>query len=293
MSARSFPTDDVLSRLPVELIEMILIELDLASIHNLNRSSRTVASVLREERTARRIIEKAIRSTYPKEIQILIRKFALLRWTFLEWDTRAVNDTDAFIARFIRTDDGYLYLPHGVPLLALIDTLAAAATIRYLSFDVLNKMIDRCKALELFRISNPGEAYTLPPWFNHPFPPTGTNFPRPFGIPYQQLYTGPISATEEMRATRVLWQIFLIWELRVGVSGTRWSPQEKDRLNGLSSEEIWILPRGANMEQIKAMTAELYPCLPTDAERYRAVKRLAYDAQWICRGDLPLFRTVL
>lgn len=154
--AESLLVGDIFALLPGPVLEMIAVQLDLSSLHNLYRYSPTIACLLHEDGTARRTIEKILHLTLPKHTQeALIRKFAFLRWAFLDWNTRAVKDLNTFIAQFIKSDEEYFSFPREIPLSILFDTLVAAATIRYLTFDILHKMIDCCKKLELCRMENP------------------------------------------------------------------------------------------------------------------------------------------
>ncbi|KAJ5718518.1 hypothetical protein N7488_004164 [Penicillium malachiteum] len=102
---QSVPFDDSFALLPGPILDMILPQLDLASLHNLSRSYYLVFSFLHEKGSARRILETIINLSLPKALQLLARKFAFLRWAFREWSTRAVENISDFISEFIKCDE--------------------------------------------------------------------------------------------------------------------------------------------------------------------------------------------
>ncbi|KAJ6024024.1 hypothetical protein N7540_004821 [Penicillium herquei] len=288
---------DSFALLPGPILEMILAQLDLPSLHNLSRSSYLVFSFLHEEGSARRIIETIINLTLPASVQLLARKFAFLRWAFREWNTRPVQNLSVFIAKFIKNDkedEEYSSLPPEMPLSIMFDVMAAAATIRYLAFDILHRMIDRCKKLEFYRLENPKKRYIRnPARVGNPEKLVYAPVPKPPRVRYQQGEMSPVSADEESRATCALWEIFLIWELRSGVGDTLWTPEERDQLSRLPFEKIWgHVFYNYYMEPNRTMASELFPSLPTEVQRYRAAKALAHNAGWHYQGDFPPFRLI-
>ncbi|KAJ5899086.1 hypothetical protein N7495_003830 [Penicillium taxi] len=78
---------DIFSLLPGPVLEITITQLDLASLHNLYRSSSTIFSLLHDDdgRTARKTIEMIVQLRVPDETQIVIRKFAFLRWAFASY----------------------------------------------------------------------------------------------------------------------------------------------------------------------------------------------------------------
>ncbi|KAJ5714585.1 uncharacterized protein N7483_011766 [Penicillium malachiteum] len=286
---------DSFGLLPGPILEMILVQLDLPSLHNLSRSSYLVFSFLHEEGTARRIIDTIIHLTLPTSVQLLARKFAFLRWAFREWDTRAVGNIAVFIAEFIKCDEEkYSSLPPEMPLSIMFDVLAAAATIRYLVFHILHKMIDRCKKLEFSRLENPKKRYIQNPIrVANPDNLVYAPVPKPPRVRYQQGEMGSVSASEEKIATRALWEIFLIWELRSGVGNTRWTSEERDLFDSVPFEKIWGHSLfNDEMEPNRTMASELFPSLQTVTQRYRAAKSLAHNAGWHYEGDFPPFSLI-
>lgn len=67
---------DAVSILPDPVLEMVLVQVDdLASLYSIYRSSPAVFYLLREDGTARRIIQRIMELSVPKQTQVLIRKF--------------------------------------------------------------------------------------------------------------------------------------------------------------------------------------------------------------------------
>ncbi|KAJ5902723.1 hypothetical protein N7495_003251 [Penicillium taxi] len=290
----------IFSRLPGSILEAILIQLDLSSLHNLYRSSSTIFPLLHDRGIARRNIEIILQLRVPNEAQIAIRKFDFLRWAFLQWDTRSFPDVNCFIQEFIEQDKDIRYksIPYEMPLSVLFDVLSTAATIFYLAHDSLHKMIDRCSSLELSRMKDFRKRY-IPKrrdWKVKKETKWAKYFPNPktTGEQYYQAEMGPISLLEEQRAIRALWRLFLIWELHNGVIDSRqpqprWAPTEIDRLQTLSFDITWAhakarlghsLWSNGILEEIRTMADCLSPSLSTPIQRYRAVKSLAYSAGW-------------
>ncbi|KAF7131429.1 hypothetical protein CNMCM5793_004600 [Aspergillus hiratsukae] len=141
---------DGFSILPEPVLEMVLMQLDdLASLYSIYRSSPAVLHLLHEDGTARRIMQRTMELSVPKQTQVLIRKF-----TFLRWNARQAKDADEFIETYNKDDTGWEF-PHEIPLSVLCDSLAAAATIRYLAHAGMHEMIARCQQLELMQLQNP------------------------------------------------------------------------------------------------------------------------------------------
>lgn len=281
---------DPFAVLPGPVLGIVLVHLeDLASLHNPCRQSPTVFSLLHEYGTATRIIEEIMNLCVPQQTQVLIRKFA-----FLRWNIRPVSDLDAFIEQYIKSDNDYNRLPCELSTTVVCDILAAAATIRYLAHAGMHEMVNRCMSLELLRMQNPKRyirnAYRTPKmWTSEYFP-----VPKPPRERYQQIDAGPPSAIEEQRAIRALWQLFLIWELPSIVSGPSpcwdWTPSEANQLQVLHFDDIWKHSlRNDIREQIRTMAdcSCLFPALSSPIERYRAAKSLAHSAQWCCQYDCP------
>ena len=123
---------------------------DLASVYSLYRSSPTVFSSLREDGTARRVIEAIMDERVTRRTQIPSRKFALLRW-----NTWPAIDTDDFILTYIKDDTTDNRIPQGIPVSVLCDVLAASAISRYLTHAGMHEMIARCTRLELLHLKAP------------------------------------------------------------------------------------------------------------------------------------------
>jgi hypothetical protein len=269
---------------------MVLMQLDdLASLYSIYRSSPAVFHLLHEDGTGRRIIERIMELSVPKQTQVLIRKF-----TFLRWNRRPAKDVDEFIEKYIKDDTGFEF-PREIPLSVLCDSLAAAATIRYLAHAGMHEMIARCQQLELMQLQNPKlkyirNAYRTPALRESEYFPV----PKPPRERYQQAEAVPISAIEEQRAIRALWQLLLIWELHSLVNGPsrrwHWSSEEVSRLQNMHFEELWrhALWNG-KIEPIRTMDecSCLFPTLRFPGERLRAAKSLAFSAQWKLPCDCP------
>ena len=151
-----------------------------------------------------------------------------------------MENISQFIAKFIKCDEEECSsLPPEMPLPILFDVLAAAATIRCLVFHILHRMINRCEKLEFSRLENPNKRYIRnPARVEKPGNLVYAPVPKPPRVRYQQGEMGPVSASEENIATRALWEIFLVWELRSGVGDTRWTPEERGRLSRVPFEKI-------------------------------------------------------
>ncbi|PYI09413.1 hypothetical protein BO78DRAFT_308293 [Aspergillus sclerotiicarbonarius CBS 121057] len=260
---------------------MVLEQLeDLTSLHSVYRASPAVFSLLHEDGTARRIIEAILDLSSPDSTQILIRKFARLRYD------RAVTGVDNFIDRYIKNTTEYTQLRRDVPVSALCDVLAASSTIRYLAHAGMHEMNDRCMALEMYRMENPEVRYIrgahrTPALRNVEYFPV----PKPPRERYQQEDAGPPSAVEEQVAIRAIWQLFLIWELRSGVINRQWMwpASEVSKLQNLPLDEIWKDSLfNSIIEQTRTMAecSCLFPALSSSVERYRSAKSLACSAQW-------------
>ncbi|PWY87095.1 hypothetical protein BO94DRAFT_624305 [Aspergillus sclerotioniger CBS 115572] len=275
---------EILAILPSPVLVMVLEQLeDLASLHSAYRASPAVFSVLHEEGTARRVIEAIMDLSLPDMTQVLIRKFAHLRWNF-----RPLEGVDTFIKQYITDDTEYTQLPREIPLPVLCDVLAASSTVRYLAHVGMHEMIDRCMASEMYRLENPKLKYirnvhrTPSLWVSEYFP-----VPKPPRERYQQADAGPPSAIEEQMAIRALWQLILIWELRSAVSGPNprwnWPASEVSKLQGLYLDEIWQHSLTNQLiEQTRTMAdcSCMFPGLSSPVERYRAAKSLARRADW-------------
>ncbi|KAF7170129.1 hypothetical protein CNMCM6106_004931 [Aspergillus hiratsukae] len=274
---------DGFSILPEPVLEMVLMQLDdLASLYSIYRSSPAVLHLLHEGGTARRIMQRTMELSVPKQTQVLIRKF-----TFLRWNARQAKDADEFIETYIKNDTGWEF-PHEIPLSVLCDSLAAAATIRYLAHAGMHEMIARCQQLELMQLQNPKLKYirnahrTPALWDSEYF-----RVPKPSRERYQQAEAVPISAIEEQRAIRALWQLLLIWELHSLVNGPsprwNWPSEEVSRLQNMHFEELWRHALWNEMiEPIRTMDecSCLFPTLRSPGERLRAAKNLAFSAGW-------------
>lgn len=272
------------------VLGMILVGLeDLASLHRLCSQSPTIFSLLHEHGTATRIIEAIMSISVPQQTQVLIRKFA-----FLRWNIRPMSGLDAFIEQYIKNDNDYDRLPRELPTPIVCDILAAAATIRYLAHAGMHEMINRCMSLELLRMQNPRRYIRNPHrspslWTSEYFP-----VPKPPREQCQQIDVGPPSTIEEQRAIRAFWQLFLIRELHSAVSEPNprwdWAPNEFHQLQDLHFDDIWkhSLPNEIR-EQIKTMAdcSCLFPALSSPIEKYRAARPLARSAQWRCQYDFP------
>ncbi|OOF98331.1 hypothetical protein ASPCADRAFT_142457 [Aspergillus carbonarius ITEM 5010] len=284
MSSSQCGHPDILATLPSPVLVMVLEQLeDLASLHSAYRASPAVFSVLHEAGTARRVIEAIMDLSLLEVTRVLIRKFAHLRW-----NAHPVAGVDTFSKQYITDDTEYSQLPREIPLPVLCDILAAASTVRYLAHASLHEMIDRCMALEMYRLENPKlkyirNAHRTPALWNSDYFPV----PKPPRERYQQADAGPPSAMEEQMAIRALWQLLLIWELRSAVSGPNprwnWSASEVSKLQGLSLDELWQ-PSLTNqlIEQTRTVAdcSCTFPALPSPVERYRAAKSLARNAEW-------------
>ena len=149
---------------------------------------------------------------------------------------------DEFIEKYIKDDSGFKF-PREIPVSILCDTLAAAATIRYLAHAGMHEMIDRCQRLELMRMQNPRlryirNAHRSPDlWDSEYFP-----VPKPPREQHQQANAVPISTVEGW-AIRAIWQLLLIWELHSLVNGPspcwNWPSEEVGRLQNMHFEELW------------------------------------------------------
>ncbi|GFF70705.1 hypothetical protein CNMCM6936_003644 [Aspergillus lentulus] len=274
---------DGLSLLPGPVLEMVLVQLDdLAALYSIYRSSPAVFRLLHEDSTARRIFQRIMELSVPAQTQVLIRKF-----TFLRWNVRPAKDLDDFIEKYIKDDTAFEF-PHDIPLSVLCDSLAAAATIRYLAHAGMHEMIARCQQLELMQLQNPNLKYIRNPhrtpalWNSEYFP-----VPKPPRERYQQADAIPVSTIEEQRAIRAIWQLLLVWELHSFVYGQshrwNWPSEEVSRLQNIHFEEIWWHAlRNQDIEPIRTMNecSCLFPTLQYPGEKLRAAKNLAFTLGW-------------
>ncbi|PWY90715.1 hypothetical protein BO70DRAFT_384359 [Aspergillus heteromorphus CBS 117.55] len=282
---------DIFTTLPWHILEAILEKLeDLSSLHSIYRASPAVFSLLHEDGTARRIIQRIMDSSMPAETRVLICKFACLRW-----NARLVADMDSFIEQYVNNDK-YTNLPRELPLGTLCDILAASATIHYLAHAGIHEMIDRCMALEFFHTKNEDLKY-MRGFGRHPTGPRERMYQEDVGAP---------SAVEEQRVIRALWSVFLTWELRDAVYGLsprlNWSADEVQKLQNLHTENIWHCEQtwkghvsGQLMEEARTMVewcSCLFPTLPCPVERYHAAKALARRAQWQYQCNCPPPRAI-
>ncbi|KAH1437324.1 hypothetical protein KXX32_003242 [Aspergillus fumigatus] len=274
---------DGLSTLPGPVLEMVLMQLDdLASLYSIYRSSPAVFRLLHEDGTARRIFQRIMELSVPEQTQVLIRKF-----TFLRWNVRPAKDLDDFIEKYIKDGTAFVF-PHDIPLSVLCDSLAAAATIRYLAHAGMYEMIARCQQLELMQLQNPKlkyirNAYRTPALRNSEYFPV----PKPPRERYQQADAVPVSTIEEQRAIRAIWQLLLVWELHCVVNGQsprwNWPSNEVSRLQNIHFEEVWWHAlRNEIIEPIRTVNecSCLFPTLQSPGERLRAAKNLAFTAGW-------------
>lgn len=216
---------------------------DFASLYSIYRSSPAVFRLLHEDGTARRIFQRIMELSVPEQTQVLIRKF-----TFLRWNVRPAKDLDDFIEKYIKDGTAFVF-PHDIPLSVLCDSLAAAATIRYLAHAGMHEMIARCQQLELMQLQNPKlkyirNAYRTPALRNSEYFPV----PKPPRERYQQADAVPVSTIEEQRAIRAIWQLLLVWELHCVVNGQsprwNWPSNEVSRLQNILLRKYGGMPCG-------------------------------------------------
>ncbi|GAQ06041.1 hypothetical protein ALT_3362 [Aspergillus lentulus] len=179
------------------------------------------------------------------------------------------DNLDDFIEKYIKDDTAFEF-PHDIPLSVLCDSLAAAATIRYLAHAGMHEMIARCQQLELMQLQNPNLKYIRNPhrtpalWNSEYFP-----VPKPPRERCQQADAIPVSTIEEQRAIRAIWQLLLVWELHSFVNGQsprwNWPSEEVSRLQNIHFEKIWCC---------------LFPTLQYPGESLRAAKNLAFTLGW-------------
>ncbi|KAL4745490.1 hypothetical protein BDW72DRAFT_211293 [Aspergillus terricola var. indicus] len=235
------PPLDGFSALPEPVLELILIQLDdLSSLYGSYRSSPAIFYLLHEDGTARRIIPK---------------------------------DVDDFIQMYITEDTGFDF-PRDTALPALCDTIAAAATIRYLAHAGMHEMIARCQRLELKQLQNPKLKYIrnvhrTPSLWNAEYYPV----PKPPRERYLQADAAPISVVEEQRAIHALCLV-------TGPSRHwNWSSEEVSRFQTMHFEELW---------RHALWNTKIEPIRTTDKYRLIAVKNLTCRAGWKLPCDCPV-----